>query len=51
MSVPPQGRALFTYKGPNWYDNIDFDLKIVHSQAPLDVKKANDQFFRYLLLA
>lgn len=48
LSVPPNGRGLFTYKGPSWYENIDFDLKIVHVQAPSYVKSANDQYFRYL---
>lgn len=48
MSVPPTGRGLFTYKGPSWYENIDFDLKIIHSQAPSNVRKATEQFFRYL---
>lgn len=49
LSVPPNGRGFFTYKGPSWYENIDFDLKIVHVTAPSYLKAADDQYFRYFL--
>lgn len=48
MSLPPTGRVLFTYKGPSWYENIDFDMKIVHTQAPSNVRRVSDQFFRFV---
>jgi hypothetical protein len=46
MSLPPQGRALFNLRGPNWYENIDFDLKVINVSAPPDVPKANERHFR-----
>lgn len=48
MSLPPTGRVLFTYKGPSWYENIDFDMKIVHTQAQGNVRRVSDQFFRFV---
>lgn len=47
MSLPPTGRVLFTYKGPSWYENIDFDMKIVHVQAAGNIERANEKFFRF----
>lgn len=46
MSLPPTGRVLFTYKGPSWYENIDFDMKIIHSQAPPSVRRVSERYFR-----
>lgn len=45
MILPPTGRVLFTYKGPSWYENIDFDMKIVHVAAS-NIERANEKFFR-----
>lgn len=47
MILPPTGRVLFTYKGPSWYENIDFDMKIIHSQAPSNIQRASEKFFRF----
>lgn len=47
ISLPPQGRALFNLRGPNWYENIDFDLKVVRVDAPPHVQKVTEQYFRY----
>lgn len=46
MSLPPTGRVLFTYKGPSWYENIDFDMKILHAQAPANIRRVSDKYFR-----
>lgn len=48
LSLPPSGRVLFTYKGPSWFENIDFHMKILHSQAPSNIRKATDRFFRFV---
>lgn len=45
MSIPPTGRGLFEYQGPNWVENIDFDLRIVNIHAPNHVRRADDSFF------
>lgn len=45
MMVPPQGRVLFTLKGSQFYDSIDFDFKIAKLQAPPNVEKATMQHF------
>lgn len=50
MSLPPTGRVLFTYKGPSWYENIDFDMKILHAQAPANIRRVSDKYFRYFNL-
>lgn len=47
MILPPTGRVLFTYKGPSWYQNIDFDMKINHAQAPGNVRRGDEKFFRF----
>lgn len=47
ISVPPKGRGLFNLRGPNWYENIEFDLKVVRVDAPPHVQKATEQYFRY----
>lgn len=46
MILPPTGRVLFTYKGPSWYENIDFDMKIAHVQATSNIQRASEKFFR-----
>lgn len=46
MILPPTGRVLFTYKGPSWYENIDFDMKIANVQAAGNVERASERFFR-----
>ncbi|KAI8036438.1 hypothetical protein M5D96_010744 [Drosophila gunungcola] len=43
--ISPEGRTIFTLRGPLWYDNIDFDLKIVRIQATNNIKKATDKNF------
>lgn len=48
MAIPPAGRVLFTLKGPKSYENIDFDLKIIQSQAPGNVRRVNDKYFRFV---
>ncbi|XP_017126067.1 fibulin-1 [Drosophila elegans] len=45
LMISPEGRTIFTLRGPLWYDNIDFDLKIVRIQATNNVKKATDKNF------
>ncbi|GAB0091034.1 fibulin-1 [Sergentomyia squamirostris] len=45
LSVPVNGRALFNLKGPNWYDNIDFFLRIVRADVPPNVLSATDASF------
>lgn len=47
MILPPTGRVLFTYKGPSWYENIDFDMKVVQVQASTDIERASEKFFRF----
>lgn len=47
MILPPTGRVLFTYKGPSWYENIDFDMKVAHVQAAGSIERASEKFFRY----
>lgn len=46
MSVPPQGRGLFNFKGPNWFENIDFDYRIINVDAPQHVQRANEYSFQ-----
>lgn len=48
LALPPTGRVLFTYKGPNWYQNVDFEMKLVHAQTRSDVKRVSDKSFRYV---
>lgn len=43
--IPPDGRTIFTLRGPLWYDNIEFDLKIVRIQATTNIQKATDGSF------
>lgn len=50
VSLPPQGRGLFNLRGPNWYDNIDFDFKIVQVDAPPYITKATEHYFRYVCI-
>ncbi|XP_041674532.1 fibulin-1 isoform X2 [Drosophila eugracilis] len=45
LIIPPDGRAIFTLRGPLWYDNIDFDLRIVHIQANSNIQSATDKNF------
>jgi len=46
--IPPDGRTIFTLRGPLWYDNIEFDLKIVRIQATTNIQKATDGSFEYV---
>lgn len=46
LSIPPQGRGLFSLKGPSFYENVDFDLRIVNIQGPGHIQKATDHYFR-----
>ncbi|XP_037816046.1 fibulin-2-like [Lucilia sericata] len=45
MMVPPEGRTLFSLKGPAWYDDIEFDMKIVKIQAAANIEKATNNHF------
>ncbi|XP_055383943.1 fibulin-1 [Condylostylus longicornis] len=45
MMIPPQGRTFFSLRGPAWYENIDFELKLVDVQSPFDVEKATMKHF------
>ncbi|KAH8282830.1 hypothetical protein KR054_010083, partial [Drosophila jambulina] len=45
LMIPPEGRPIFTLRGPLWYDNIDFDLKIVRIQTTNNIQKATDANF------
>lgn len=46
LALPPTGRILFTYRGPSWYQNVDFEMKLVHAQSRSDVRRADDKYFR-----
>ncbi|KXJ70373.1 hypothetical protein RP20_CCG023913 [Aedes albopictus] len=45
MPVPPTGRALFNLRGPTWYESIDFDMKLIHVDAPANVRPADERYF------
>ncbi|XP_034670380.1 fibulin-1 isoform X1 [Drosophila subobscura] len=45
LMIPPDGRTIFTLRGPMWYDNIDFDLKIVRIQASINIERATENHF------
>lgn len=45
MSVPPQGRALFTLKGSAYYEGTEFDLKLLSARVPGGVQKADVDYF------
>ncbi|KAM7341271.1 uncharacterized protein ACRADG_012210 [Cochliomyia hominivorax] len=45
MMVPPEGRTFFSLKGPAWYDDIEFDMKIVKIQAAANIEKATNNHF------
>ncbi|XP_033168224.1 fibulin-1 isoform X1 [Drosophila mauritiana] len=45
LMIPPEGRTIFTLRGPLWYDNIEFDLKIVRIQANTNIQRAADGSF------
>lgn len=44
LALPPQGRTFFNLKGPHWYENIDFELKVIRTQP--HVQNVNERFFR-----
>lgn len=44
-AVPPQGRGLFTLKGPSWYENIDFDFKIVNVRSNIG-QRVDERYFK-----
>lgn len=44
LALPPQGRTFFNLKGPHWYENIDFELKVIRTQP--HVQSVNERFFR-----
>ncbi|XP_043069428.1 fibulin-1 isoform X1 [Drosophila bipectinata] len=48
LIIAPEGRVIFTLRGPLWYDNIDFDLKIVRVQAPAIIERANERNFEII---
>lgn len=43
--IPPDGRTIFTLRGPIWYDDIDFDLNVVRVQAAPNVERASEIYF------
>lgn len=45
MSVPPQGRALFTLKGSAYYESTEFDLQLTSARVPGGVQRANVDYF------
>ncbi|XP_043063561.1 fibulin-1 isoform X2 [Drosophila ficusphila] len=45
LVIPPDGRTIFTLRGPLWYDNIDFDLRIVRIQVNSNIQGATDKNF------
>lgn len=45
LMIPPEGRIIFTLRGPLWYDDVDFDLKIIKIQAAANIEKASDNHF------
>ncbi|EDW10962.2 uncharacterized protein Dmoj_GI14125, isoform A [Drosophila mojavensis] len=45
LMIPPDGRTIFTLRGPIWYDDIDFELKIIRVQAAPNIVKATDSYF------
>ncbi|XP_054745586.1 fibulin-1 isoform X4 [Anastrepha obliqua] len=45
LSIPPEGRIIFSLRGPLWYDAIDFDLKIIKIQAAANIEKALGNHF------
>ncbi|KRF99819.1 LOW QUALITY PROTEIN: uncharacterized protein Dwil_GK13673, partial [Drosophila willistoni] len=45
LMVPPDGRTIFTLRGPIWYNNIEFDLKIVRIQAAPNIERATESHF------
>lgn len=47
MPVQPAGRALFNLRGPDWYESIDFDLKVVSVDALPSVRSVDQRYFRY----
>lgn len=44
-AVPPQGRGLFTLRGPSWYENIDFDFKIIDVRSHIS-QRVDERFFK-----
>lgn len=48
--MPPDGRTIFTLRGPAWYDDIDFDLKIIRTQAATNIEKATKNYFEYVII-
>lgn len=45
MTVPPQGRALFTLSGPSYYEQLDFNFKIMNRVTRL-AQHVDERFFR-----
>ncbi|XP_030566689.1 fibulin-1 [Drosophila novamexicana] len=45
LMIPPDGRTIFTLRGPIWYDDIDFDLNVVRVQAAPNVERASEIYF------
>lgn len=44
-ALPPQGRGFFTLRGPAYYDNIDFEFRIVDIRSGLS-QQVDDRFFK-----
>lgn len=45
LLLPPEGRVIFNLRGPQWYDNIEFNFLIKKIQAPNAVEKATYNHF------
>ncbi|XP_032311680.1 fibulin-1 isoform X4 [Drosophila ananassae] len=48
LIIAPEGRIIFTLRGPLWYDNIDFDLKIVRVHATPTIERAIERNFEII---
>lgn len=40
LLIPPEGRTFFSFRGPAWYDDIEFDMKIVKIQTAANIERA-----------
>lgn len=45
LLIPPEGRTFFSFRGPAWYDDIEFDMKIVKIQTAANIEKATYNHF------
>ncbi|XP_067614433.1 fibulin-1-like [Eurosta solidaginis] len=45
LGIPPEGRIIFSLRGPMWYNKIDFDWKITKIQAAANIEEATEKHF------